>query len=220
MLKRERICIFALPAAAALLSVLMATGIFDSVETAGYAAAASLQSPGMTAFMRVVTELGGAIPVILFCLVLLLWPAARWRCGVPVAAAAILSVVCNQIIKNLVQRARPEVPRLSPAEGFSFPSGHAMNNAVVYLLLLFLLWPILQRIWQRVTASIGFCLLPLLIGFSRVYLGVHYLGDVLFGWLLGAWIAVLISMFWRRYGERIHGYMRGVWQRRVKKQKK
>lgn len=220
MHKSERICIFALPAAAILLLVLMVTGVFGGVETAAYEAAASLHSPGMTAVMRVITELGGAIPVVLLCLALLIWPTARWRCGIPVSAAAVFSVICNQILKSLVQRARPDVLRLSPAEGYSFPSGHSMNNAVVYLLLLFLLWPFLQRTWQRAAAAVGFCLLPLLIGFSRVYLGVHYLGDVLFGWLLGAWIALLISVFWRRYGERFHVRAAAVWQRRVKKQKK
>ncbi|HIZ83381.1 MAG TPA: phosphatase PAP2 family protein [Firmicutes bacterium] len=220
MHKSERICMIALPVAAVLLLALMVTGVFGGVETAAYGFAASLHSPAMTAFMRVITELGGAIPVILLCLVLLIWPAARWRCGIPVSAAALLSVVLNQILKQLVQRARPDVLRLSPAEGYSFPSGHSMNNAVVYLLLLFLLWPILQKAWQRAAAAIGFCLLPLLVGFSRMYLGVHYLGDILFGWLLGAWIAVLISVLWRRCGERIHARAAAAWQRHVKKQKK
>ena len=204
----------ALPCAFCLLAALVSTGVFLPAEQAVYSMAAKTISSGMTLVMRIVTEVGSTLPVILICLGLLLLPSVRWRAGIPAVAGICISVICNQILKYMFHRPRPTVLRLAPADGYSFPSGHSMNNATLYVILALLLVPLLGRLWQRALAFSGFLLPPFLVGVSRIYLGVHFFGDVLCGWLLGIWFALIASIVWRKYGEKFH-----VWLcRRTKRQ--
>ena len=89
-------------------------------------------------------------------------------------------------LKALINRPRPDVvPALSHATDASFPSGHAMLSAVVYLVL----GAMLARLVQRRRLKLFFLMLAIvltfLIGLSRVYLGVHYPTDILAGWAAG-----------------------------------
>lgn len=198
MRKRTATALILPPILFGLLALAIGADVFLPVETAVYGWISGWASPGMTTFFRAVTELGGTIPVTAACLILLLLPRTR-KIGCSVSAAAILSVIFNQVLKFLFQRERPLVEHLSPAEGFSFPSGHSMNNAAVYCMLLLLLLPLADRVWQKCLLTAGCLLPPVLIGVSRIYLGVHFLGDVLCGWLLGAWIAGVVYLFlWKK----------------------
>ncbi|HOB48017.1 MAG TPA: phosphatase PAP2 family protein [Mycobacterium sp.] len=104
------------------------------------------------------------------------------------------------IAKHLVGRPRPGLPyALIPAPGFSFPSGHATGAAAVGILGAWMLcrwvirrWAIQVAVWAATVTAI------VLIGFSRPYLGVHFLTDVLAGWLLGAgWaVTVVLAVSW------------------------
>ena len=94
----------------------------------------------------------------------------------------------SEVLKNVFQRTRPELAPLVPAPGYSFPSGHALMSAAFYGFLAYLLFrhcpsPLLK--WSLVSLL---TLLVLAIGFSRVYLGVHYLSDVLAGFAAGGFL--------------------------------
>lgn len=97
-------------------------------------------------------------------------------------------------LKLLVRRPRPpEVLRLAHASGWSFPSGHAGNAAATYLAIGVVAALVLPRRWERVAAVACGAVVTMLIGISRVYLGVHWLTDVLAGWFVGvAWLATLL----------------------------
>jgi undecaprenyl-diphosphatase len=104
------------------------------------------------------------------------------------------------VAKHLVGRARPGLPfALVPTPGFSFPSGHATGAAAIGMLSAWMLcrwvvhrWVVQVGVWAVTVVVIG------LIGFSRPYLGVHFVTDVLAGWLLGAgWAtAVIVAASW------------------------
>src|SRR5439155_17690729 len=97
-------------------------------------------------------------------------------------------------IKNVVDRQRPVYNRIfTSEESPSFPSGHAAGSAVGYGMLAYCL-ALRWRTWRRRLPLVGvLVLLVLLIGFSRLYLGVHYLSDVLAGYALGlAWLALCV----------------------------
>jgi undecaprenyl-diphosphatase len=103
-------------------------------------------------------------------------------------------------VKLAVNRPRPslEFP-IATAFGKSFPSGHAMSSVVVYGSLLLVFLPVMNKVWRRRMFA-GFVVLMLVIGFTRLALGVHYLTDVLGGYVLGlAWLAASTAAFsiWR-----------------------
>jgi undecaprenyl-diphosphatase len=131
-----------------------------------------------------------------------------WRKGMPRAAAFIVAVEVigtglNNLIKIAVDRLRPEwADPVATAPGASFPSGHAMNSMTCYALVASVILfsgLITDRRWRRAGAAI--MVLPILIGITRVMLGVHYPTDVLGGWLLGlGWVAAATAVVrpWRR----------------------
>lgn len=90
--------------------------------------------------------------------------------------------------KLLVQRARPVVDDpISHAPGYSFPSGHASNAAIVATTLVFLLWPLLSPAARRVATTVA-VVFALAVGLDRIFLGVHFASDVVAGWILGVGI--------------------------------
>jgi undecaprenyl-diphosphatase len=101
-------------------------------------------------------------------------------------------------LKELFGRIRPEiVPNLVPVLSFSFPSGHSMMSAIVYLSLASLIARIQKRLRDKIYIILIAIFLSFIIGVSRVYLGVHYATDVLGGWSLGlAWAAFCWLIAW------------------------
>ena len=92
----------------------------------------------------------------------------------------------NETLKEVFQRARPAiVPHLQNVMTLSFPSGHAMNSAAVYLTLGALTMRLADRRVTKWYCMAAAMLLTFLVGTSRIFLGVHYPTDVLAGWLLG-----------------------------------
>jgi membrane-associated phospholipid phosphatase len=92
------------------------------------------------------------------------------------------------LAKSLVQRARPVLDEpLSHSPGYSFPSGHAFNIAVVSTVLVFLLWPLLSPTGRRVASALA-VVVSLAVGLDRVLLGAHFPSDVFAGYVLGVGI--------------------------------
>jgi undecaprenyl-diphosphatase len=101
-------------------------------------------------------------------------------------AATIGGTFVSLLLKNLFDRPRPEiVPHLSHVMTSSFPSGHSMLAAVVYLTLGSLLAAVMPTRGLKVYVLAVAVLLTIFVGLSRIYLGVHYPTDVLAGWLAG-----------------------------------
>jgi cation-transporting ATPase E/undecaprenyl-diphosphatase len=162
------------------------------VDTFVYHFLQSVHTPVMDRLMLALTELGGPRVLLSVILVALAWFLAHrfWlTAGYWVATVGIAEVMVK-VVKLSMHRPRPTV-YLGGVEQFSFPSGHATMSVVIYGFLAFLLCrkasPGLRK---GVLASVT--LVILLIAFSRVYLGAHWLSDVLGGFGLGtAWIAAL-----------------------------
>ncbi|MEA2382241.1 MAG: hypothetical protein QOH72_2212 [Solirubrobacteraceae bacterium] len=123
------------------------------------------------------------------------------RLALFVVVTMVGSGLLNLAVKTAVHRARPVLPDpVAHAGGLSFPSGHAQGIAVASGVLLLVFLPVLRRRSRRVAAAVAL-LMVLAIGAARVALGVHYVTDVLGGYVLGAaWVAAMTAAFsaWRR----------------------
>jgi membrane protein DedA with SNARE-associated domain/membrane-associated phospholipid phosphatase len=110
-------------------------------------------------------------------------------------AALLGGGLLDGMLKQIFQRPRPtwDVPILV-SRGFSFPSGHAMGSLVAYGMLAYLVWRGLEHTRARVALAGCTLVLVLLIGLSRMYLGVHYFSDVIAGYAAGTvWLAACIT---------------------------
>ena len=108
--------------------------------------------------------------------------------------------IADEALKALFMRPRPSVvPHLQTVVTTSFPSGHAMDSAIIYLTLGALLVRVVEGRFTKIYCMSIAMFLTLIVGVSRVYLGVHYPTDVLGGWMLGFLWATLTWLATRRF---------------------
>jgi undecaprenyl-diphosphatase len=145
------------------------------------------QSPPLDAAARVFSLLGSEIVAVLLVALLVAWGwRRRWGPALSLLAVTGGALLLNNVLKDHFQRARPApVFGLVPAQHWSFPSGHAMVAAAFYLFLAYVAWRRLRGCWRLVGVA-ALVVVVALIGWSRLYLGVHYLTDVLAGYCAGA----------------------------------
>lgn len=108
----------------------------------------------------------------------------KWY-SIKVPAIALSSLALMFGLKHLFHRSRPDVPLLFHAEGLSFPSGHALFSVTFYGLLVYIIYHSVKNRGVKWTLIAALCLLMIVIGFSRVYLRVHYATDVVAGFCVG-----------------------------------
>jgi len=115
--------------------------------------------------------------------------------SIRVITIAISSLVLMLLLKQLFQRKRPLSPLLKAAKGLSFPSGHAIMAVTFYGLLIYILQHSITIDWLKGLIIVLVILLIILIGFSRVYLRVHYASDVAAGFIIGLlWLLLSLAV--------------------------
>jgi undecaprenyl-diphosphatase len=126
----------------------------------------------------------------------------RWLEPLVVCVASILEALCFITITTIVGRPRPDVPRLegSPV-GSSFPSGH-VGAAVAYSAIVVVIFWHTRRTWIRAVAVVVAVIVPVCVGLSRMYRGMHFFTDVIFGALLGGLSVIVTVVVLRRAAER------------------
>ena len=143
-----------------------------------------------------ITALGGPIVLGIFSAVMigLLFIEGQRR----VAWLSVLAIgggtSMSFVLKNIFERARPSVvPHLREVTNTSFPSGHAMSAAIVYLTIGVMFAKAMRGKWAKAYCMFWGAMLAFMVGSSRIFLGVHYPSDVLGGWIAGlSWA----SMCW------------------------
>lgn len=137
---------------------------------------------------RWITELGSRTFLISFTIMMglfLWWLYNDWVPAFIFSSGTLFSHLLNVFIKTVVARERPRIYIAANAEGYSFPSGHAMISMVCYGLLMYFLQKRLSTQKSIILIQVIFSLLIFSIGISRYIINVHYLTDVLFGFALG-----------------------------------
>jgi undecaprenyl-diphosphatase len=139
--------------------------------------------------MRDITALGSAPTLVIAVLAVVgfLMLSKAWRPAIFTLVASGGGLIVSSLLKYTVDRPRPDlVPHGNLIYTTSFPSGHSMMSAVVYLTLAALVARLIERRRLKGYALGVAVILTLLIGVSRIYLGVHWPSDVLAGWVAGA----------------------------------
>ena len=102
----------------------------------------------------------------------------------------------NLLLKNIVERPRPEGYRLITETGYSFPSGHSMISAAFYGLIIYFIWKNVKDKKLKYISCTLLGILIVLIGISRIYLGVHYASDVIGGFTISiVYLIIFTSVF-------------------------
>jgi undecaprenyl-diphosphatase len=161
--------------------------IYDGLYAGGH--------PALLAIARLFTALGQPATLIAggFVIAGLLWWRSRGRLAVALLGVILVGRALASVQKYWIARVRPDVePHLVVVHSSSFPSGHATSSMIVFLALALALTA--RTRWHRLAAG-GAVLLSLLVGTSRVMLGVHWPSDVAGGWAFGAlWVLLTLPL--------------------------
>ncbi|MEK7133687.1 MAG: phosphatase PAP2 family protein [Patescibacteria group bacterium] len=153
-----------------------------------------------------VTELGGVVFVsgLVACLglVFLLRRKYAYLAGLVISVAGAAGIMW--VLKHLIIRPRPDIYyQAYPESGFSFPSGHATLAVAFYGFCIVLIrWFIPSPVWKNLATSVLTFLIAAIV-FSRIYLGVHYLSDVVAGMALGGLFVWIGTWVVQRIGDRV-----------------
>lgn len=163
--------------------------------------------PSMNSFFLWITQFGNAITVIILMLAVLfiLMRGKKYMQAIWLTAnIVLLSGIANPLLKLFFSRERPTLEHLVTETSFSFPSGHAVTSMVLYGTIIFILPEIIdgKKIVRVLQVILG--VLILLIGVSRIYLGVHFPTDIVGGYSLG--------LAWLLFTYPIYDQKRFVWQ--------
>jgi undecaprenyl-diphosphatase len=157
------------------------------------------RTPTLDTWVTHYTDLGSTTymtPIVLVAAGLLCWWWRRWTPAVLLAIGAAGSLLMTIAGKDIIGRARPPQSLAVPPyeTSPSFPSGHTLNSVVLLVLIGYLIAVRTSNRALTIAAPVVAVVLALAMGLSRVYLGHHWMTDVLVGWTLGlAWLAIIIT---------------------------
>ncbi len=154
----------------------------------------TFQNNSITKILKFITQFGSVLYFAIFSFLLVVL-AKRKKTKFLIPINICLVTIINLIIKEIIKRPRPSVIRLVNESGYSFPSGHAMTSMAFYGLLVYLIYKRVQNKYLKWLLITALCGLIFLIGFSRIYLGVHYVSDVISGFIAGAIYLILFIKF-------------------------
>lgn len=169
----------------------------------------SLRTEWLTKFLIPLTYSGNWQFVVTICVALLIIPQTRRPYGVPMTVSAVLSVSFYEMLKFVFERPRPDIAmRLIDEVGYSFPSGHTLTSLIFWGTAIFLFRSYARipetiheegfdfpRITKKSTVNLLTLVIGayiLLMGFSRIYVGVHFATDVVGSWCLGICILTVL----------------------------
>lgn len=146
-----------------------------------------------TPIAKFITNFGGAIFLIIATIILFILIKNK-KIGFSIISNLVIVTILNQLLKNILQRPRPNEFRIVEETGYSFPSGHSMASMAFYGYLIYLIYKYVKNKYLKWTLIVLLGILICTIGISRIYLGVHYTSDVLGGFLISiSYLVIYIS---------------------------
>jgi undecaprenyl-diphosphatase len=180
-------------------------GDVGAMDSAILLAVAKARTPWLTIAAIDVTALGSITLVVLFSaftLVVLLVLRDRLH-ALQLLAASAGAGILTLVTKDIIERTRPEVAQqLIAVSGFSYPSGHSVSTSALYLTIAIIAGRYVENPGARAAIFLAVSVVLIMVGASRVYLGVHYATDVVSGISLGAAWALVLAGFFTFFGHR------------------
>lgn len=167
------------------------------IDSSVYNFLISFKNDSLTNFFRFITKFSNVAFLVIFVLIVLL--ILRNKDAVFVIFNLIFLRLLNYVIKIIIKRDRPNILRLIKIGEYSFPSGHAMISMGVYGYLIYLIYKKIKNPYIKYLGIIILSLLIILIGISRIYLGVHYFSDVVAGYTLSLIYLIIFIRVRRKY---------------------
>lgn len=159
----------------------------------------SHRTPALTKYFIFVTHVGdiyGYLIVVGVFAVVSIFVFKRWKYTAQILLVLALSALSNLMLKRFVDRARPGIEHMVSVETLSYPSGHAMSAMAFYGFLIYLFYRFKINIFIKIGIIMLLGILILSIGFSRIYLGVHFPSDIAGGFIAGfIWVVFCVLLF-------------------------
>ena len=153
-----------------------------------------LENKTTTAILKFFSFIGGTIGVIVITLIFSICIKNK-KIVQKTWLNLVLVVFANQTLKNIIDRPRPVWDKLSEASGYSFPSGHTMTAVAFYGLFIYFINQNIKNKKIKILLTIILAIIAIMIGVSRIYLGVHYASDVIAGGMLSiAYLIIFITL--------------------------
>lgn len=153
-----------------------------------------LISDSLTPIVKAITFFGSATCLLLLTIILFILIKNK-KIGFLIGTNLVVVTIINQALKFILQRPRPTEYRIINESGYSFPSGHSMISMAFYGFLIYLIYKNVNNKYLKLSLIVLLSILIVMIGISRIYLGVHYTSDVYAGFLISiSYLIIFINM--------------------------
>lgn len=152
----------------------------------------------LTPIVKGITFFGGIIWLLILTIILVIFIKNK-KIKILICSNLVIITLLNQVLKFILERPRPTEYRIINETGYSFPSGHSMISMAFYGFLIYLIYKYIKNKYLKVFSICGMSLLIVMIGISRIYLGVHYTSDVIGGFLISISYLIVFIKFSNKY---------------------
>ena len=179
-----------------ILTILVKTNLIEAFDNYFYNLVTFKVNNSFTKIYKVITFLGSTEFIISLCAIFLVLfiILKKKNIGITITIVLIISTLVNNLLKIILMRERPEVIAFVTEHSYSFPSGHTMASVSMYGILLYFVLKSSMNNMLKIGLSSVLTILPILVALSRVYLGAHFMSDV-----LGAFIVSIILLLIETY---------------------
>ncbi len=152
----------------------------------------------LTPIVKGITFFGGIIWLLILTIILVIFIKNK-KIKILICSNLVIITLLNQVLKFILERPRPTEYRIINETGYSFPSGHSMVSMAFYGFLIYLIYKYVKNKYLKIFSICGMSLLIVMIGISRIYLGVHYTSDVIGGFLISISYLIAFIKFSNKY---------------------